>query len=220
MTPSPERRRRIALIGLGGSEDDMTATYDAAGPTSAPDTRWRTRDIVIAAIIGVAFGVVFWAWSLVWYGPLAFLSTLALPLRDLGYAVWLMPAVFAPLVIRKPGAALFAEMVAAGVSAFLGSLWGVDTLLSGFVQGAAAELIFAFTLYRIWTFPVLAIAAVASAAAAWIHDWVLYYATVDPTVQVIRFAFMAVSAVVIVAGGSVALHRSLKRAGVFEGFPD
>ena len=198
----------------------MTATYDATASTPAPDTHWRTRDIVIAAIIGVAFGVVFWAWALVWYGPLAFLSALALPLRDLGYAVWLMPAVFAPLVIRKPGAALFAEMVAAGVSAFLGSLWGVDTLLSGFVQGAAAELVFAFTLYRIWTFPVLAIAAVASAAAAWIHDWVLYYANVDPAVQIIRFVFMAISAVVIVAGGSVALHRSLKRAGVLEGFPD
>ena len=95
-----------------------------------------------------------------------------------------------------------------------------DTLLSGFVQGAAAELVFAFTLYRIWTFPVLAIAAVASAAAAWIHDWVLYYAEVDPVVQAVRFVFMAISAVVIVAGGSVVLHRSLKRAGVLEGFPD
>ena len=35
----------------------------------------------------------------------------------------------------------------------------------------------------LWSFPVLAIAAVASAAAAWIHDWVLYYAEVDPVVQ-------------------------------------
>ena len=71
-----------------------------------------------------------------------------------------MPAVLAPLVIRKPGAALFAEMVAAGVSALLGSQWGVDTLLSGFVQGAAAELVFAFTLYRRLVVPrSLAIAA-------------------------------------------------------------
>jgi energy-coupling factor transport system permease protein len=198
----------------------MATTYGASAPTSTPDTRWRTRDIVMAAVIGVAFGVVFWAWALVWYGPLAPLSTLALPLRDLGYAVWLIPAVLAPLIIRKPGAALFAEMVAAGVSALLGSLWGVDTLLSGFVQGAAAELIFAFTLYRLWTFPVLSIAAIASAAAAWIHDWVLYYATVDPTVQIVRGVFMAISAVVIVAGGSVALYRSLRTAGVLEGFPD
>jgi energy-coupling factor transport system substrate-specific component len=96
----------------------------------------------------------------------------------------------------------------------------VDTLLSGFVQGAAAELVFAFTLYRLWTFPVLSIAAIASAAAAWVHDWALYYADVDPILQLVRGLFMAISAVVIVAGGSIALHRALKRAGVLEGFPD
>jgi energy-coupling factor transport system permease protein len=192
----------------------------AATPATIPDTRWRTRDIVVAAVIGVAFGVVFWIWGLVWYGPLVALDAVFPPLRDLFYAVWLVPAVLAPLVVRKPGAALFAEMVAAGVSAFLGSAWGADTLLSGFVQGAAAELVFAFTLYRVWTFPVLAVAAVASAAAAWIHDWVVYYATVDPLIQIVRGLAMAISAIVLVAGGSLALHRALKRAGVLEGFPD
>ena len=86
--------------------------------------------------------------------------------------------------------------------------------------GAAAELIFAFTLYRIWSFPVLALAAAASALAAWLHDWVLYYAEVDTTIQLVRGLAMVISAVVIVAGGSVALVRSLRRAGVLEGFPD
>ena len=198
----------------------MATTFDAPAPRSMPETRWRTRDIVIAAVIGVAFAVVFWAWGLVWNGPLAVLSTFALPVRDLGYAVWLIPAVLAPLIIRKPGAAIFAEMVAATLSALLGTVWGPEVLLAGFVQGAAAEVVFGFTLYRLWSFPVLAIAAVASAAAAWVLDWVVYYANIDTTVQVIRLVFMAISAVVIVAGGSVALYRSLKTAGVLEGFPD
>ena len=198
----------------------MTTTFDAPAPASVPDTRWRTRDIVIAAVIGVAFAVVFWAWGLVWNGPLEVLSTFALPVRDLGYAVWLIPAVLAPLIIRKPGAAIFAEMVAAVLSSLLGTVWGPEVLLAGFVQGAAAEVVFGFTLYRIWSFPVLAVAAVASAAAAWVLDWVVFYATIDPTVQIVRLVFMAISAVVLVAGGSVALHRSLKTAGVLEGFPD
>lgn len=198
----------------------MTLTPASAptAPFGAPsmvETRWRTRDILVGATIGVAFGVVFWAWGLAW-GLFAPLNAA----RDLLYAVWLVPAVLAPLVIRKPGAALFAEMVAAGVSALLGSAWGVDTLLSGFVQGAAAELIFAFTLYRLWGFPILALAAIASAAAAWLHDWVLYYPDVAIDVQLIRGLAMAISAVVIVAAGSLALARSLRRAGVLEGFPD
>jgi len=192
----------------------------AAGGLVAPaaESRWRTRDIVVAAVIGVAFGVVFWAWGLAWAGfePLNGIFPVA---RDLLYAVWLVPAVLAPLIVRKPGAALFAEMVAAGVSALIGSQWGVDTLLSGFVQGAAAELVFAFTLYRPWTLPVLVLASVASAAAAWIHDWALYYSDVSLQIQLARGVVMAISAVVIVAFGSLALERSLRRAGVLEGFP-
>jgi energy-coupling factor transport system substrate-specific component len=197
----------------------MATTYPANTSAPLPDTRWRTRDIVVAAVIGVAFGVVFWAWGLAW-AAVDPVFAFAPPAKDLLYAVWLVPAVLAPYIIRKPGAALFAEMVAAGVSALLGSTWGVDTLLSGFLQGAAAELVFAFTLYRVWSFPVLAVAAVASAAAAWLHDWVLYYPETDTTVQIVRGVMMAISAVVIVAGGTVLLTRSLRRAGVLEGFPD
>jgi energy-coupling factor transport system substrate-specific component len=190
----------------------------APAVVASPTTRWRTRDILVTAIVGVVFGVVFWAWGIAWsaFAPLNSAFPVA---RDLLYAVWLVPGVLAPLIVRKPGAALFAEMVAAGVSALLGSAWGVDTLLSGFVQGAAAELIFAFTLYRNWSFLVIALAAVASAAAAWIHDWALYYADVSVDIQVARGIAMAISAVVIVALGSIALLRSLRRAGVLEGFP-
>jgi energy-coupling factor transport system substrate-specific component len=190
----------------------------AGGMAAATERRWRTRDIIVAAVIGVAFGVVFWAWGLVWpaFEPLNGIFPVA---RDLLYAIWLVPAVLAPLIVRKPGAALFAEMVAAGVSALIGSQWGVDALVSGFVQGGAAEIVFAVTFYRSYAFPVLAIAAVASAAAAWIHDWALYYAQVSLELQVARGVVMAISAVVIVAGGSVLLERSLRRAGVLEGFP-
>ena len=181
-------------------------------------SRWRTRDILVTAVIGVAFGVVFWVWGLAWYGPFAPLETMFVA-RDLLYAVWLVPAVLAPLIVRRPGAAVFAEMVAAGVSALLGSAWGVDTLLSGFVQGAAAELVFAMFLYRSWGLPVLALAAIASAAAAWLHDWVLYFAEVSVDIQLARGIAMAISAVVFVALGSRWLAAALRRTGVLDAFP-
>jgi energy-coupling factor transport system permease protein len=185
----------------------------APSPTS-PFEAWRTRDILVAAVIGVVFGVVFAAWNQL-YAGLAFLPV---PLADWIYGMWLVPAVLAPLVIRKPGAALFAEMAAASVSALLGSQWGPDTLLSGFVQGAAAELVFAFVLYQRWTLPVVAVAALASAAAAWAHDWVIYYLDVSTDLQLIRFGVMAASALGFAALGSLALERSLRRAGVLDGF--
>ena len=194
----------------------MTTTAGAQ-PSATPGrfAAWRTRDILVAAVIGVVFGVVFWIWNNVW-AAFAFLQPSVL--QDWVYGMWLVPAVLAPLVVRKPGAALFAEMAAASISALLGSQWGPDTLLSGFIQGAAAELVFAATGYRRWSFAVLAAAAVLSAVGAWAHDWWLYYADVSVELQVLRLVVMGASAVAFAAFGSLALVRSLRRAGVLEGF--
>jgi energy-coupling factor transport system substrate-specific component len=179
---------------------------------------WRTRDILVTAIIGVAFGVVFAAWNLVWnvFAPLNAVTPLP---NFLLYGMWLMPAVLAPLIVRKPGAALFAEAIAAAVSMFMpGNTWSVDVLLSGVLQGAAAEAVFAIFRYRNWSLPVLSLAAIASSVAAWLHDWALYYADTSVDVQLLRGIVMAVSAVAIVAYGSVLLVGALQRTGVLRGF--
>jgi energy-coupling factor transport system substrate-specific component len=185
-----------------------TATARSIGP-------WRTRDILIAAVIGVVFGVIFAAWQPVWAG-FAFLQPSVL--QDWVYGMWLVPAVLAPAIIRKPGAALFAEMVAASLSAILGSVWGPDTLLSGFMQGAAAELVFALVRYRRWNLGVLLAAALASAVGAWAHDWFLYYADFAVDLQILRLVVMGLSAIGFAAFGTLVLVRSLRRAGVLGSF--
>jgi energy-coupling factor transport system substrate-specific component len=196
----------------------MTSIEQARPAPGQPVADWRTKDILLAAMIGVVFGVIFAVWNYVWtiFAPASAVAPLY---AFLTYGVWLVPAVLAPLIVRKPGAAVFAEMAAAGVSVLFGSPWGPDVLLSGFVQGAAAELVFAMTLYQRWSWPVLAVAAVASAAAAWIHDWVVWYPDADLALQLFRAVAMAVSAIVIVAFGSIALERSLRRTGVLDRFP-
>ncbi|MBO0869713.1 MAG: ECF transporter S component, partial [Micromonosporaceae bacterium] len=114
--------------------------------------RWRTVDIVVAAVIAVAFGVVFWAWNLLWQ------AVSPVPARALIYGVWLVPAVLAGLVIRKPGAAVFTETVAAIISALIGDVWGVTVIPQGLIEGLAAELAFAIVLYRVFTLPIAVLA--------------------------------------------------------------
>src|SRR5690349_20866614 len=77
------------------------------------NNRWRTVDIVIASIIAVAFGVIFWAWGLLWNGPA---DAIPLPGRAVIYGVWLVPAVLGALIVRKPGAAFYTLSLAALVS--------------------------------------------------------------------------------------------------------
>ena len=118
---------------------------------------WRTVDIVVAAVIAVAFGVVFWAWNALWAATSP--AFVALPAAQyLISGVWLIPAVLGGLVIRKPGAALFCELLAAIVSALIGSQWGLDTVVSGFGQGGGAELVFLLFRYQNWSLWVAALA--------------------------------------------------------------
>ena len=179
---------------------------------------WRTVDIVVTAAIAVAFGVVFWAWNFVWAtaGPM---FAAVPPAQNILYGVWLIPAVLAGLVVRKPGAALFAEVVAASVSALLGSQWGLDTLASGALQGLAAEVAFAAMRYRVWDLRTACFAAALSAVAAWVHDMPLYYPDLTLTDQLVIGAFMVVSAVIIAGLGSVWLMETLAQTGVLAQFP-
>ena len=182
------------------------------------DWSWRTVDIVVAAAIAIAFGVVFWAWNQVWAAATPAFVAIP-PAQNILYGVWLVPAVLGGLIIRKPGAALFTELVAASVSAILGSQWGLDTLLSGALQGLGAEIVFLVVGYRRWTIGVALIAAVGTAIAAWIHDTPLYYADIGLGPQLVILVFMVVSAIIIAGIGSWLLMRSLVQTGVLAQFP-
>ncbi|HEY8199082.1 MAG TPA: ECF transporter S component [Candidatus Limnocylindrales bacterium] len=172
------------------------------------DARWQTRDILVVAVIAVAFGVFFWAFGLVWAG-LAVLG----PAQSVLYAGWLLPAIVAPLLVRKPGAAVFAELVAAFVSMFLGSQWAVDTLVSGLLQGAAAELVFAATRYRRYDLPVVVAASVAATAAAFVHDWAVYYREYAPEALLAIAIAMAISGAIVLPLAAVAIERAVRRSG-------
>jgi energy-coupling factor transport system substrate-specific component len=179
---------------------------------------WRTVDIVVTAAIAVAFGVVFWAWNALWAAATpAFVAVP--PAQNILYGTWLAAGVVAGLVVQKPGAALFAELVAASVSLILGSQWGLDAALSGLVQGAGAELGFAVFRYRRWDLVAAMLAAALAAVGAWLHDTPLYYAELPLADQLVIGVFMLVSAVIIAGIGAHWLTRALVQTGVLAQFP-
>lgn len=178
---------------------------------------WRPVDIVVASVLAVTFGVVFWQWGVVW-APIFPLSGVN-PLAYLVSGMWLVPGVLGMLIIRRPGAALFTETTAAVVSALLGTVWGLDTILSGAVQGAGAELVFAALFYRSYSLPVALLAGAGAAVGEWLHDMSVYYAGTSFDIQLAYGLFMLISAVGFAGLGSWLLVRALARTGVLSPFP-
>ena len=150
-----------------------TSTSALANRSSVATTdrfRWRVVDIVVAAVLGVAIGLLFWGWNTV--GGLWFtaMDGVTPGLGGLAAGVWLIGGVIGGLVIRKPGAALLVELIAAIVSALIGNVWGVTTIFSGLAQGLGAELIFLAFLYLRFTLPVAMLAGVGAGVGAWVLE--------------------------------------------------
>jgi energy-coupling factor transport system permease protein len=198
------------------------ATATSTTSTVRPDgrrLRWRVVDIVVASVIGVAVGVVFWAWGVVW-GPISAPIEALLPgLQAAPAAVWLVAGVLGALVIRKPGAALYTELVAAIVSALIGSQWGgLLTIEAGLVQGLGAELVFAVFLYRNWRLPVVLLAGAGAGLAMAVNDLVLWYAGAAPTFAIVYTVSAVVGGALIAGGLSWLAVRGLARAGALDRF--
>jgi len=193
----------------------MTSPSPAPASAASLDRSWRTLDIVVVAVIAAAFGVFMAGFNVVYQTAGGAAGS---PLNVL-YGIWLLPAVVAPAIVRKPGAALFAELVAASLSVLLVSQWGPDAILSGFLQGLGAELVFALFRYRRYDVLTIVLASVASAALAFVHDWLIWYQGVAADVLAITAIAMLVSAAVLMPAVTAAVVRALRRAGALQGFP-
>lgn len=146
-------------------------TSSAQGPAQARSPksrfRWRVIDIVTAAVLGVATGLIFIVWNSVGYAWFTVMDAFTPGVGGIAVGIWLLGGVLGGLIIRKPGAALFVEVLAASVSMLLGSQWSIETVYSGIAQGLGAELIFLLFFYKRFGLGVAMLAGAGAAVAAW-----------------------------------------------------
>lgn len=183
-----------------------------------PRATWRTVDLVVAAVVGAALGVVFWFWGMLWAAtqPLFLFFP---PAQAVLYGIWLLPGVLGGLIIRKPGAAVLTSTTAAFVSMVLGTQWGVLVILSGVLQGLFPEAIFAALRYRRWGAATAVAAAVAAGLAPAILDNLWYYPTWPLTFQLAFAGIILLSSALIAGVGGRLLTTALARSGALTAFP-
>lgn len=183
------------------------------GRTIGSLATWSTLEIVVGTALAVAVGVVFWAWDQLWATAFA---AVPFPASYLLVGVWMIGGILVPYVVRRPGAAMVGELIAAFVSMLLVNQWGLAVMLSGLVQGAGAELVFAsgrWRRYSVWM--LVAAGAVAGVFSIGLDTFYYgYYQAYEITAILIAMGLAAVSGALLGGLGSKALGDLLVRTGV------
>lgn len=181
--------------------------------------RWRIVDIVVASVLGVACGFLFLAWNVGYLGPKALLEPLLPGVQGLLDGPWLIAGVLGGLVIRKVGAAIYTEVIAAVVSALAGAQWGgFLTIEAGLVQGFGAEIIFLLFAYRYWRLPVALLAGAGAALAGGVNNLILWYAGSGPTFTIVYLISTVISGAVLAGALGWVLARGLAATGALDRF--
>lgn len=176
--------------------------------------QWRVVDIVVLAVLAAACGVLFWAWSNLVYPLITSAAVAYPPASGLMIGGWLIAGTLGGLIIRKPGAAVACELLAAVFQALLGTHFGMLVLVSGIIQGLGAELIFAATGYRRFGAVVATAAGAMAGLFGSVSECIIYYYEWPLAHQSAYVVFATVSGAVLAGILMWGLTRALRSTGV------
>ena len=181
------------------------------------DWQWRTRDFIVTAALAVPLGLVWsFAYGFVWLTARGILPQLG----DVFDGFYIVAGVLVGYVIRRPGAALLGEMLAALIEIpFTG--FGAVVLWLGLVQGLGVEIVFLATRYRRFDVPIMLVAGAAGALFVTLgysyttQGWLGL--TID--VQVLRIVLKLVGGALLAGLIGKLIGDALTATGVLNNFP-
>ena len=147
-----------------------------------PILKWRVVDIAVASVIGVASSLIYWFVSFISTVPWSLLESVVPGFAGIINGLWLFAGPLAAIIVRKPGAALYAEIVAGVLEALIGNMWGgVETFLMALVQGLFAEIAFMIFAYKKWNLGVTVLSGALSGLGCWGYSFFTHLQAIDLT---------------------------------------
>jgi energy-coupling factor transport system permease protein len=176
---------------------------------------WTLREILIVTVLGVVFAVLYLGWVQVWLVAQALFGAVTM---DVVMGFWFVASIVAAAIIRKPGVAFTSEVLAGGVEILLGSPAGLLLLVSGAVQGAGAEVVFAATRWRNYSLPVLMVAGVSAAIFSFAYTWIRFnYGALQPGLLIAMFVLRCLSGAVLGGWLGHIIVEALYKTGALAG---
>lgn len=185
------------------------------------ENQWKLKEVILMAVLGTIFAAVYLG---VFYLGLG-LQTALTPagLAPFGfeviYGVWFMAATIAAYIIRKPGAALITEVMAAVIELLMGNAGGATLLITGFIQGLGCELGFALFRYKKFNLLSMSISGILAASFIFIYElFFLQYYLLSPALLVTQLLVRYASAFIFSGLISKISCDGLARTGVLKNY--
>jgi energy-coupling factor transport system permease protein len=170
-----------------------------------------TRYLMTCAAIGAAMGVLLIPANFV-SAPLAAAAPMAYaPLVGL----WVVGPVLALALLRRPGAAVLTTFVAGVVSA--ASPVGAWSIVTCLMAGAAVELAFLVTRYRVWSAWLYYVDALVFGAAYVASGWAAFHMDAMAPAVLVAFVVLMMGSFLVCTWLGRFLARRLAKAGVARG---
>lgn len=183
--------------------------------------RWTTADIAVGAALGVACGMVFWGFNFA-YSSLSPLLAAILPgISSVLHAFWYFSGPLALLIIRKPGAALYVNLVGTVAEMVMGNQFSFGfVFISAILQGLFSEIPYALTAYRTYTLPITIASGALTAIEYGVYLLLFMYQGVaffSPR-GIIHMISEILGGIVIAGVMSWALFNAIARTGALDRF--
>ena len=179
---------------------------------------WSTRDIVVTTTLAVAIGILWVGWTWIW-NLFQGIPVIGIYLDNFLNGFWMIGGVLVAYIIRKPGAALAGEMIAAITEIPLTPWGALVPIILGLLQGAGAEAVFAATRYRYFNLITLSIAGIVAHLFGMLYSfWVSGYGAFTIDVIVLLIVVRIVSGIVLVGVPAKLIGDALVPTGVLDGF--
>lgn len=175
---------------------------------------WKMKEVVLTVILAVACGVIYLGWSTLWIPISALVGPVG---AGFMFGIWIIASPIVAYIIRKPGAALIAEVAAAAVELLTGSHFGLSALLIGVFQGIGAEIAFALFGYKRYNLMTLMLSGALAAVGGVLYNLIAngfgYY---TPQVLMTTLVIQVISGMIL--GGWLAkiIVEALCKTGVLD----
>ena len=183
--------------------------------------KWELKDIILVAVLGVVFAVVYLGILYAGVAVTAALTPFGLSTfgYEIFYGIWFMGATLAAYIIQKPGVAFVTELLAGVLEMLMGNFGGVQVVISATMQGLGTELGFAVFRYRKWDMASMCVSGIFAAVISFFWGFLQSgFGLLRPGMLVAMLAVRIISAVMFSGVISGAAGKGLAKTGVLKSY--